>query len=80
MKNLHKIAFGLLILGGLLALLNALNIYFAFLPSTFWRGLGILIGAAAIYEIVTHTHRCRECISGKSQESSAQASPPQEEA
>lgn len=76
MKSLHKIAFIILVIGGLNWLLAA------FLPSyevgTLLGGMDgavakiiyLLVGLSAIYEVVTHKGNCKEC-SGKSSASAA---------
>ncbi len=63
MKNLHVIAFVLLVIGGLNWLLIGLfnwgvgNI----LGSTLSTIVYILVGLSAVYEIATHKQHCREC-------------------
>ena len=65
MKTLHIISFILLIVGGLNWGLSALgwNVVQAVLGS--WPSavtlVYLLVGLAAIYEIVTHKQNCRNC-------------------
>ena len=63
MQYLHKITLILLIIGGLNYLLGSfmsgwdLSMYlFEFTPMLY-----MAIGIAAVYEILTHMGRCREC-------------------
>lgn len=62
---LHKIAFILLVIGGLDWLLYAFN-YEAvhYLGKTVAMIVYILVGLSAIYEIVTHKGNCKTCASG----------------
>ncbi|KKU91187.1 MAG: hypothetical protein UY23_C0003G0025 [Candidatus Jorgensenbacteria bacterium GW2011_GWA1_48_11] len=59
---LHKIAFILLVIGGLNWLLTAFgwNVV-AYLGDTLAMIVYILVGLSAIYEVVTHWGRCKEC-------------------
>jgi len=69
MKGLHSIAFILLIIGGLNWLFVGLN----------WGGIGswigegslvkiiyVLVGLAAVYELLTHKKLCKQCDKGGS--------------
>ena len=66
MKSLHKIAFILLIVGGLNWLLLGvfqweIGMLFGGSSAIISRIIYILIGAAAVYEIVTHRQNCKAC-------------------
>ncbi len=64
MKNLHCVAFTLLVIGGLNWLLIGLfnwgvgNI----LGSTLSTIVYILVGLSAVFELATHKSHCRECV------------------
>ena len=68
MKNLHMVAFILLMIGGLNWLLVGL---FGWDVGQLFGGMGamisriiyVLVGLAAIYEVVTHKANCRACSS-----------------
>ena len=67
MKALHIIAFILVIIGGLNWLLVAFgwNLVTAlFGAGTIAMAIYVLVGLAAIFEVVTHTGRCRSCSAG----------------
>lgn len=65
-KGLHMVAFTLLVIGGLNWLVYAL---FKTDVGAWIGGMGtiqakivyILVGLSALYEAVTHMHRCKEC-------------------
>ncbi len=67
MKYAHMLAFILLAVGGLawgaMGLLN-MDIVTSLLGPAIAQIVFILVGVAAIYEIVTHKGRCKECSSG----------------
>ncbi len=66
MKALHKIAFILLIIGGLNWLLVAFN--YNLVDSIFGMGstiamlIYVLVGLSAIYLLFTHRGHCKECM------------------
>lgn len=68
MKNLHMVAWVLLVVGGLNWGLSALgwNVVEMLLGS--WPAVTmivyLLVGAAAVYEIATHKKNCKQCSSG----------------
>ena len=68
MKNLHMVAWILLVIGGLNWGLTALgwNVVDMLLGS--WPAVTmivyLLVGASAIYEIATHKKNCKQCSSG----------------
>ncbi len=70
MKYLHKVAFILLIIGGLNWLLVAFD--YNLVDAIFGAGssismiIYILVGVSAIYEAVTHKKNCNNCIGMKS--------------
>ena len=68
MKYLHMIAFILLIVGGLNWLLVAFNYNLVDMifgaGSTLSMLVYILVGLAAIYEVVIHKSQCTVCASG----------------
>ncbi len=69
MKTLHIVAFILLIIGGLNWLLVGLvgwdiSAYLGGMDSTLARIIYLLVGVAAVYEIVSHKSRCKECSMG----------------
>lgn len=62
--KLHKIAFILLIIGGLNWLLVGLISGWdlgAYITSTIARIVYILVGLSALYEVFTHKARCKAC-------------------
>ncbi len=60
--NLHKITFVLLVIGGLNWLLTAFGYGIGnYIPAQAAMIVYIVIGLAAIYEIVTHKNNCRHC-------------------
>ncbi len=66
MKTLHIVAFILLIIGGLNWLLVGLvgwdiSAYLGGMDSTLARIIYLLVGVAAVFEIVSHKSRCKEC-------------------
>jgi len=62
MKNIHKVTFILLVIGGLNWGLEAANYGIgSFLGDTVSMILYLLIAASAIYEIYTHKKICRDC-------------------
>ncbi|MBI5787084.1 MAG: DUF378 domain-containing protein [Candidatus Niyogibacteria bacterium] len=66
MKILHKVAFILLVIGGLnwlaLAVFNwEVGALFGGMENIVSRTIYVLVGLSAIYEVVTHMGRCREC-------------------
>ncbi len=66
MKNLHMVAFILLVIGGLNWLLIGLGgwdvVAMIFGAGTvISRIIYILVGLSAVYEVVTHKSRCRNC-------------------
>lgn len=62
MKWLHMVSFILLIAGGLNWLLVAFNFNaVALLGETVAQIVYILVGLAAVYEVVTHKGNCRAC-------------------
>jgi len=65
MKSLHTIAFTLLVIGGLNWGLDALgyNVVDMLGPSIAMI-VYVLVGLAAVYEIVSHKDRCRHCNPG----------------
>lgn len=71
MMSLHKVAWVLVIVGGLNWLLfglggfmggdwNLVHLILGSWPMLEWL-VYILVGAAAVYEIVTHRKNCKEC-------------------
>ena len=67
--NLHKISFVLLIIGGLNWLLEGLFVWgigdILGGPSSWLsRIVYILVGAAAVYELVNHKNICKNCDKG----------------
>lgn len=72
MKTLHSISFILLVVGGLNWLLEAFNwnlvtwladlVNISVLPDIIY----VLVGLAAIYEVVTHSSRCKDCMKSSS--------------
>ncbi|MFH0712690.1 MAG: DUF378 domain-containing protein [Candidatus Jorgensenbacteria bacterium] len=65
MKVLHKIAFVLLVIGGLNWLLTAFgwNVV-AYLGDTVATVVYVLVGLSALYEIFTHSGNCKCCTKG----------------
>lgn len=62
MKWLHLVSFILLVVGGLNWLLVAFGYnVVALLGSSVEQIVYILVGLAAVYEVVTHKSNCREC-------------------
>ncbi len=66
MKGLHIISFILLIVGGLNWLLLALfsweiGMLFGGMSALISRVIYVLVGLAAIYELVTHKKNCKAC-------------------
>ena len=71
MKFVHKIAFILLVVGGLnwaaLALFNwEIGSLFGGQVAAVSRVIYVLVGLSAIYEVATHFKNCKECMSGSS--------------
>jgi uncharacterized membrane protein YuzA (DUF378 family) len=63
MKNLHKVSFVLLAVGGLNWFLEAFGTGLgAFLPSNVAQIVYILVGLSAVNELVIHKQTCRECM------------------
>jgi uncharacterized membrane protein YuzA (DUF378 family) len=67
--KLHSIAFILLIVGGLnwgLAALgfNVVDMIFSGSLAIVGTIIYLLVGAAAVYEVVTHKKNCKDCGSG----------------
>lgn len=63
-KTLHIIAYILLLIGGLSWMTHGLfywDLGSIFGDSIVTRGLYVLIGLAAIYEIITHKQACKHC-------------------
>ena len=78
MKSPHKIAFILLIVGGLNWLLLGvfqweIGVLFGGASAIISRIIYILIGAAAVYEIVTHRQNCKACAVGDGSEGGSAA-------
>jgi len=66
MKGLHMVAFLVLVVGGLNWLLLGLfgweiGMLFGGMSAVVSRIIYVLVGVAAIYEIVTHKKNCRQC-------------------
>jgi uncharacterized membrane protein YuzA (DUF378 family) len=60
--KIHKIAFVLLIIGGLNWLLEAFGYGIGnYIPESIAMVVYILVGVSAIYEIVTHKSNCKHC-------------------
>jgi hypothetical protein len=69
MKSLHMVAFILLIVGGLNWLLLGafqweVGMLFGGMSALVSRAIYVLVGLAAIYELVTHKNTCRVCNKG----------------
>lgn len=65
MKGLHKIAWILLIIGGLNWGLEAFNWgvgSWGFIPSSIVMIIYVLVGLSAVYELISHKGRCKECM------------------
>ena len=65
--SMHKLAFVLLVVGGLNWLLVGLlgwdiSRWLGGMDSMVSRGIYILVGLAAIYEVATHKGNCRACV------------------
>ena len=74
MKNLHMVAWILLVIGGLNWLLvglggfmganwNVVAMILGSWPQVEWL-VYVLVGLSAVYEVVTHKTNCRKCSSG----------------
>ena len=74
MKNLHMVAWILLIVGGINwgliglggfmgANWNVVGMVFGSMPTLEWL-VYVLVGVAGVYEIVSHKGRCKECGGG----------------
>ncbi|KKW46347.1 MAG: hypothetical protein A3A43_01930 [Candidatus Liptonbacteria bacterium RIFCSPLOWO2_01_FULL_56_20] len=66
MKGMHKVAFILLVIGGLNWLLQGvfgwdIGTYLGGMASGISRTIYVLVGLAAVYELVSHKGRCKEC-------------------
>lgn len=66
MKSLHMVSFVLLVVGGLNWLLVGLGIWdignlFGGQDAAVSRVIYVLVGLAAIYEVVTHKGNCKAC-------------------
>lgn len=66
MKSLHKVAFILLVIGGLNWLIIGLvgTDVVAYLGSTLARIIYVLVGLSAVAEIIGHKSMCKECDKG----------------
>lgn len=75
MKNLHMVGWilimvgalnwGLVGLGGfLMADLNLVSMLFGSWPQVEWL-VYVLVGASAVYEIMSHKKNCKHCMSGR---------------
>ncbi len=68
MKSLHKLAFILLVIGGLNWLLVAFNYNLVDkvfgMGSTIAMAIYILVGLSALYEVFTHKSNCKNCSQG----------------
>lgn len=69
MKTLHMVAFLLLVVGGLNWLLHAFNYNLVDLilggGSVGARAIYVLVGLAAVWEVVSHKKDCKMCGSGQ---------------
>lgn len=75
MKGLHKIAYILLVIGGLNWGLEALGIGIGrFIPGALATLIYALVGISAIVELLTHKQTCKECGTGKMQQGAPEAS------
>lgn len=74
MKNLHKVAWVLVMIGGINWLLvgiggfaganwNLVNLILGSWPQVEWL-VYVLVGLSAVYEIVKHKQNCKECGTG----------------
>lgn len=68
--NMHKVAFLLLVVGGLNWLLVGLfqwdiSRFLGGVDSMVTRTVYILVGLAAVYEVVTHKGNCKACTSAQ---------------
>jgi uncharacterized membrane protein YuzA (DUF378 family) len=65
MKSLHMVAFILLIVGGLNWGLSAFGMNLVNMLLGSWpmleRIVYLLVGASAVYELITHKDNCKEC-------------------
>lgn len=65
MKSLHMVAFVLLIVGGLNWGLSALGYNVVYMLLNSWpaveRIVYLLVGAAAVFELVSHRGMCKAC-------------------
>lgn len=68
MKSLHTIAFVLLVIGGLNWGLVALGYNLVGMILGSWpmveKIVYLLVGLSAVYEVITHKSRCKNCMSG----------------
>lgn len=69
MKGLHMVSFSVLVIGGLNWLLLGLfgweiGMLFGGSAALISRLIYILVGLAAVYEVVTHKQNCRQCGAG----------------
>lgn len=66
MKSLHMVSFVLLIVGGLNWGLTALGWNVVEMLLGTWplvvKVVYVLVGLAAIYEVVTHKQNCKDCV------------------
>jgi uncharacterized protein len=68
--NMHKLAFMLLVVGGLNWLLLGLfgsdiGHFLGGMDSMLSRAIYVLVGLSAIYEVATHKANCRACTSSQ---------------
>lgn len=82
-KYLHMAAFVLLIIGGLNWLVLGLfqweiGMLFGGMSSMVSRGIYVLVGIAAIYELATHKQTCKVCDKGSAAQD-AQPEPPRQQ-
>ncbi|OGG80595.1 hypothetical protein A3A39_01435 [Candidatus Kaiserbacteria bacterium RIFCSPLOWO2_01_FULL_54_13] len=64
MKYAHTVSFILLAVGGLawgIYGLIGLDVVYSFLGESIAKIVYILVGVAAVYEVVTHKSRCKAC-------------------
>ena len=62
MEKLHMVTFVLLVVGGLNWLLAAFGYGIGnWLPANVSMIVYVLVGLSAIYEVVTHKTRCKQC-------------------
>ncbi|MEK7567920.1 MAG: DUF378 domain-containing protein [Patescibacteria group bacterium] len=67
MKALHMVAFILLVVGGLNWGLSAFNwnvVEMLLGTGSLTKAVYVLVGLSAVFEVVTHKDRCKECTSG----------------